>query len=69
MPILFLTAVILLNISASSAFIERFFSICGVVCENHREKQLDDMIACRCLLKANMQILLKLKETGAFDKK
>ena len=69
MPILFKTAMILLNISASSAFIERFFSICGVVCEARRERQSDDMIICRCMLKANIQNLLKLKNTGSFDRK
>ncbi len=41
-PILYKTATILLNISASSAFIERFFSICGVLCDSRRESQSDE---------------------------
>ncbi len=67
MTILFKTAIILLNIPSSSAFIERFFSICGVVCECRRERQSDDMIICRSKLKANIEILKKLSEQPDFS--
>ncbi len=62
MPIFYKTATILLNISASSAFIERFFSFCGVVCDSRRECQSDETIICRCMLKASMEILKKLNQ-------
>jgi hypothetical protein len=67
MPFLFKTAIILLNIPSSSAFIERFFSICGVVCECRRESQSDNMIICRSKLKANIEILKRLSEQPDFS--
>ena len=53
-------SIILLNIQASSAFIERFFSITGVVFKSRCGNMGDDLIIIRSLLKTNMEILEKL---------
>ena len=41
-------AIILINIQSSSAFIERFFSICGVVCTRRATNMKADLIIKRC---------------------
>jgi len=64
MPILNQLALILLNIFARSAFIERFFSVCGVVTYNRKAAMLDELISMRCILKANIERLKKLSKTG-----
>ena len=64
MPILAELALILLSIKASSAFIERFFSICGVVADSRRASMEDELIILRCILKANIERLKKLNQTG-----
>ena len=51
---------ILLNILASSSCVERYFSICGVVCQKRNSHSNDDLIISRCLLKANMPILKEI---------
>ena len=48
-------AIILLNIQ-SSAFIERFFSICGVVCTRRATNMKADLIIKRSMLKSNIDI-------------
>jgi hypothetical protein len=60
-PYLFKLAQILLNIQSSAAGIERFFSICGVVCSERRGAMKNDLIRNRCLLKANFEILNELR--------
>ena len=50
-------AIILLNIQSSSAFIERFFSICGVVCTRRATNIKADLIIKRSMLKSNIDIL------------
>jgi hypothetical protein len=50
-------ALILLNIPSSSAFIERFFSICGVICNKRSLNIGDDLLITRSLLKANIKLL------------
>jgi hypothetical protein len=60
MPNLFKLSIILLNISSTSAFIGRIFSISGIVCENKRANMTDDLIVMRSMLKANMDILVTL---------
>jgi hypothetical protein len=50
-------AIILLNIQSSSAFIERFFSICGVVCTRRATNMEADLIIKRSMLKSNIDIL------------
>lgn len=47
----------LLNVPASSASIERFFSICGIVCDQRSNNSKDDLVIKRCLLKSNIEIL------------
>ena len=54
---------ILLNILASSSCVERYFSICGVVCQKRNSHSNDDLIISRCLLKANMPILKEINES------
>ena len=45
------------SIPASSAYIERFFSISGIVCDQKRMTMEDDLIIHRSMLKANMKFL------------
>lgn len=52
---------ILLNIPASSAFIERFFSIAGCVCDVKRGRMDPDLVRCRSLLKTNIKFLNEMK--------
>jgi len=66
LPYLFQLQSILLNIPASSSFIERFFSISGVVCDIRRASMNDDLIEMRSMMKANMQLL---KELNSYAKK
>ena len=49
-------------IPASSAFIERFFSICGIICDVRSGAMTDALIKIRCLLKANFNILQELNK-------
>jgi tRNA/tmRNA/rRNA uracil-C5-methylase (TrmA/RlmC/RlmD family) len=57
LPNLYEIALILLNVQASSAFIERFFSICGVVCSRRATNMKPDLIIKRSMLKSNIHIL------------
>jgi hypothetical protein len=54
-------ALLLLTIQSSSAFIERFFSVCGVVCKPRASNMKDDLIIKRSMLKVNIKILDSLK--------
>jgi hypothetical protein len=45
------------SIPASSAYIERFFSISGIVCDQKRMTMEDDLIIHRSMLKAKMKVL------------
>jgi hypothetical protein len=56
--------VILLNISASSAFIERFFSISGIVNDVKRANHTDEYLIYRSMLKSNMSILTSMNEVA-----
>ncbi len=56
-PYLSKLALALLNIPSSSAFIERFFSICGVICNKRSLNIGDDLLITRSLLKANVKLL------------
>jgi hypothetical protein len=58
---------VLLNIPASSAFIERFFSIAGVVFSSRRGNSYDDLIISRSLLKTNMETIESLTIEGDFE--
>ena len=61
-PNLFDLQLILLNIWASSAFIERFFSVSGIICDIKRANMEEDLIRMRSMLKANMPILNSTNE-------
>ena len=61
-PYLSKLALILSNINSSSAFIERFFSICGFVEDKRQMNITQDLFTTRCLLRANIKILNELEE-------
>ena len=56
-PYLSKLALRLLNIAASSAFIERFFSICGVISKKRCGNMGPDLTIMRSLLKCNLHLL------------
>jgi hypothetical protein len=66
-PMLNQLYLILNNIPSSSAFIERFFSICGVVNKPRASTMTDGLFRCRCMLKTNIKILEELTETNSED--
>jgi hypothetical protein len=47
MPKIYKLALILLNIPCSSALVERFFSICGLICKNRSFNMRADLIRYR----------------------
>ena len=55
-PKLFKLSRVLLNIPTSSAFIERFFSICGIISKKRSMNMDDELFIARCLFKANIHI-------------
>ena len=55
---------ILNNIPSSSAFIERFFSICGVFNKPRASTMTDGLFRCRCMLKTNIKILEEITENN-----
>ena len=61
-PMLYKLAIVLLNIQSSSAFIERFFSICGVVCTRRATNMKADLLIKRSMMKSNMHILTHLNK-------
>ena len=61
-PKLFQLALILSNVPTSTAFIERFFSICGVICKKRMMNMDDDLLIARCLFKANLTLLKELNQ-------
>ena len=61
-PNLFTIVIHLLGIPASSAFIERFFSICGVVCKKRTGNMSDNLLITRSFIKCNLPILKEFKK-------
>ena len=59
-PLLSKLARLLINIKSSSSCIERFFSICGFNSKKNRGNIGDDLFTCRCILRANIDILNEL---------
>ena len=60
-PYLSKMVLILMNICCSSAFIERYFSICGFI-QNKRSSNITvELFIKRCFLRANIKILNELK--------
>jgi hypothetical protein len=64
-PMLNQLYLILNNIPSSSAYIERFFSICGVVNKPRASTMTDGLFTCRCMLKTNIKILDELSATNS----
>jgi hypothetical protein len=60
-PNLSKVAMRLLNIPSSSAFIERYFSLCGAVTTKRNGNMSTRVFIQRCLLKANFKVLEDLK--------
>lgn len=61
MPILRKLFQICLSIPSSSSFIERFFSICGLVCNQRNGRSDVELIRCRSLMRANVKILQEMR--------
>jgi len=61
MPMLGDLYLLLSNIPSTSAYIERFFSISGIICDKRRLRMKDELIECRSMLKANMSQVEELK--------
>ena len=61
-PNLYKLALVLLNIQASGAFVERFFSICGVICNKRNTNMKDDFLIMRAMMKANINILRQINK-------
>ena len=62
LPYLSKLALLLMNINSSSAFIERYFSICGLVQDKRRMNISIDLFKKRCFLRANIKILNELNK-------
>ena len=62
MPLLNELALTLLNIPSSSSFIERFFSVCGIVNRQRAGNMNDSTLINRAFLKANLDILDKIND-------
>ena len=60
LPILFKIALRLISIPASSAIIERFFSLSGLLCQKRRMNISDDVLIQRTMLKANIKYFSEL---------
>ncbi|CAF1029887.1 unnamed protein product, partial [Brachionus calyciflorus] len=60
-PFLGKLAIILLNIPSSSAYIERFYSICGAICKQNCGDMRKNTIIMRSVLKANIDLIENIK--------
>ncbi len=61
-PILCKLSLLLNNINSSSAFIERYFSICGFIQNKRAANIAVDLFIARCFLRANIKILNEIKK-------
>ena len=59
-PLLSALAKRTLNIQASSAVVERFFSICGVICGKREMNTSDELLIMKSVLKTNIELLNEL---------
>jgi hypothetical protein len=57
MPNLNRLALLITNMPSSSAFIERFFSVCGIIKNKQRGNMKPDLLEMRSLLKSNLNFL------------
>ena len=61
-PFLKNLAEILLNIPSSSAFIERYYSLCGIICKQRCGNMTSKQIIERSLLKANIKTINEMNK-------
>ena len=52
----------LANIPSSSAYIERYFSLCGAICTQRKSKMLPEQISTHAMIKTNMKLLVSLNK-------
>ena len=50
-------ALILMNIPSNSAFVERFFSLCGIICHDKAGNMSDDLIINRAMIASNIRLI------------
>jgi hypothetical protein len=62
MPNLFELALLLTHIPPSSSFIERFFSVCGIVKDKRQGNMSSNLLEMRSQLKANLSYLKSTKD-------
>ena len=67
LPILYKFAVKILSTPGTSAYIERFFSVSGIVCTNNSFNMNDDLIFMRSMLKANFRVVSELHQSIISD--
>ena len=65
MPILSKLFILLSGISSSSAFVERLFSICGIIANKRNQNSKEDLFEMRAMLATNMELLEAKKTEGA----
>ena len=53
---------IIFNISSTSAQLERFFSISGLVCDKRRMRMTNELVIKRAMLKANLSLLSEINQ-------
>jgi hypothetical protein len=51
---------ILNSMGASGAYIERFFSICGIICTQRNQNSKEDLFLARAMLSSNFEIVKKI---------
>ena len=61
LPYLYKLNLVLFNIPASSAHLERFFSIAGLVSNNRSRNMSNDLLIMRTMIKVNIGLLDNLK--------
>ena len=62
MPYLYKLSLMYYNIPTSSAYVERFFSICGIVNRKRAGNMSDDTLINRAFLKSNLNILNEMEQ-------
>ena len=64
MPKLTRLYLVLSNIPAASAHIERYFNITGLINDKRRMRMKDDLLIIRSMLKVNMSLVSELIQTS-----
>ena len=65
MPKLHHLTTILSNIPATSASLERYFSITGLICDKRRMRMTAKCIIMRCMIKVNLHLMVEINEIGS----